>query len=442
MKYGQTTHFLLNIDAEVSEPTNASNPLSDTAKLRGEYSETGELVYDIPEKAAKVTVKRRKCDHAEAVVQQVTVKNEGAEAFVLDSLSSLFVSGIGEDGGRKWYDHRFIIHYCHSVWQGEGQWRSMDIVDAGLYPTYNHGHQSLIRLSDIGSMSTRRFYPMLMLEDRELGEIWYFELEASSSWYIEVSVRGCQDNSSLCVFLSTAHEKNDGWYQILKPHEEYTSSAAAYGCVKGGFEAAVRELTAYKRERSLVTWRNGVVPVCFNDYMNCLWALPTSEKLIPLIDKAAEAGCEVFCIDDGWYRFPEGNLRDMGTWLHNDALFGEYGFCGIIEYIKNKGMRPGIWLELESAMIDCEAARNIPDALLMRHGKPVGKQRCFLNFRSRGVREYVLEVIDRLYGMGVRYIKNDYNQSAGVGVDSDEFPLRGLLQRIQRHFLILSMKCA
>jgi hypothetical protein len=35
--------------------------------------------------------------------------------------------------------------------------------------------------------------------------------------------------------------------------------------------------------------------------MNCLWGDPTEEKELPLIDAAAEAGCEYFVIDAGWY---------------------------------------------------------------------------------------------------------------------------------------------
>jgi alpha-galactosidase len=35
--------------------------------------------------------------------------------------------------------------------------------------------------------------------------------------------------------------------------------------------------------------------------MNCLWGDSTEEKELPLIDDAAEAGCEYFVIDAGWY---------------------------------------------------------------------------------------------------------------------------------------------
>ena len=88
----------------------------------------------------------------------------------------------------------------------------------------------------------------------------------------------------------------------------------------------MRELCAYKRAVAKFNWNEGHPSLCFNDYMNCLWALPTKEKLVPLIDKASELGCEVFCIDDGWFKALEGQPDGLGTWKENDTLFGEGGF--------------------------------------------------------------------------------------------------------------------
>ena len=79
-------------------------------------------------------------------------------------------------------------------------------------------------------------------------------------------------------------------------------------------------------------WEKGYAPAAFNDYMNCLWALPNREKLIPLIDAAAESGAELFCMDDGW------QLDSLGTWSINDEKYGEDGLSGIVKYIQSKGV--------------------------------------------------------------------------------------------------------
>ena len=52
----------------------------------------------------------------------------------------------------------------------------------------------------------------------------------------------------------------------------------------------------------------------FNDYMNTLMGDPTTAKLLPLIDAAAGAGAEVFCIDAGWYDNGTSWWDSVGEW--------------------------------------------------------------------------------------------------------------------------------
>ena len=345
-----------------------------------------------------------------------TVRNTGSGSLTLDRLSSGYVSGIGR-GGKPWHEKRFILHMCDSSWQGEGQWRSDYIENFGVYPTYNHGTQRAFRIGSIGSWTTCRHYPMIMLEDTELGEIWYFEIATHASWYIEVNVGGYRSDLWLNVLLSACHDRHDGWFYELGAGESYTAPLAIYGKVQGGFEEAVRALTKYKRAKIDRAFPSGHIPVCFNDYMNCLWALPTREKLVPLIDAAAAVGCEYFVIDAGWFGGGQHWSAALGDYEQNDSLFGEGGFDGIIAYIREKGMLPGCWLEVESVNASAQVLQRIPNARLTRHGHVVGKSTGFLDFRNPDVREHVFGIFERLYNKGIRFIKNDYNQNVGIGID-------------------------
>lgn len=345
-----------------------------------------------------------------------TVYNTGAQSLVLDRISSGYVTEIGR-GGKPWHQKRFLLHTCDSSWQGEGQWRSGWIEDFGVYPTYNHNTQRAWRIGSVGSWTTCRHYPMIMLEDTEKGEIWYFEIATSASWFIEVSVGGDRDDLWLDVLLSACHDRHDGWFYDLQPGESYTAPLAVYGKVKGGFEEAVAALNAYKRARMLRAFPEGKIPVCFNDYMNCLWALPTREKLVPLIDAAAAVGCEYFIIDAGWFGEGEDWSGGLGDYVQNDSLFGEGGFDGILAYIQSKGMKPGCWLEVESVVQGARVLDQIENARLTRHGKVIGKTRGFLDFRNPAVCRYVFGIFERLYQKGIRFIKNDYNQNVGIGID-------------------------
>ncbi len=357
-----------------------------------------------------------------ATRQSTTVRNDGTEPLTVDLLSSVFLDGIGAgvaDGQRR-FDHRFILHYTHMVWQGEGRWRHAYLEDLGLYPTYNHGNQRTVTFRNVGSWTTTRYYPLVLLEDTATGETHYFELHASTGWYIEIGARGYKEDSALYVLMTNGYEDNNGWYVTLAGGESYTAAPAVFGTVKGGFEEAIAELTAYKRTTTLAPFPMGHVPVCFNDYMNCLWAQPSRERLMPLIEAAAEAGCEVFVIDAGWFGKRNEWSMHNGDWVPEDELFGEGGLRGLVADIIDHGMIPGVWLELETVDSRSDFAAAHPEALLTRHGHPIGKWQCFMDFRQPVVRDHLMQVFNDLYDMGIRYVKNDYNHTTGAYIDAPD----------------------
>lgn len=354
-----------------------------------------------------------KCGCAEQI--QYTVKNTSNKTIVIEHISSGRFESIG-GGLLPWYDDRkFRLHICYFTWQGEAQWREVSLSDMGLYKASNHADTNAIRLRSVGNQSTAMYYPQIFIEDKELGKIYFFEIETTGNWYIEISGNA---DGTLCVELNSAFFNNDNWFLNLESGKEYTASPCVYGVADGGFEEAATALIDYRRSVSKASL--SVIPVCFNDYMNCLWAMPEAHKLIPLIDKAAEVGCEIFCIDAGWQKAKDNSGRDLGDWEWKDERFPGYGFKGIIEYIKNKGMLPGVWLELNSIAESNEAYKKFGEFLLKRNGANAGSAgNCQIDFRQSAVTKYMTEVIDRLYAVGVRFIKNDYNQTSGIGFDGE-----------------------
>ena len=258
-------------------------------------------------------------------------------------------------------------------------------------------------------------YPLVILCDKKENRAYCFETECTAGRHLEI---GASDaNRRLYVYVTSANEKGTGWHRMMNDGERYESQSVAFGIVEGGFEEAVAAMTEYKRASSLVKWEKGYAPLCFNDYMNCLWAQPSRAKLEPLIAAAAEAGAEIFCIDAGWF----GNWHDAkvgmcGNWVPVDEPFGEVGLQGIINDIRAAGMRAGLWLELECVLAGAPFFREHPEYLLTRHGVKI--HRDFPDFRIPSVREYFAKQIDDLCAMGVTYFKNDYNANLEAGCDS------------------------
>lgn len=399
------------------------NDLNDVPSCLLEFS--GKEVSDGEYEFSGYRVSRKiENDTVVGVSKQVnTITNTSDNEITVNRLSSVYADGIA----KGFYEKDVLIHLCHFAWQGEAQWVEKTPLEMGLYPVAAHevcrGGRSF---SSVGSWSTERYYPIVLIEDKTDNIIYFFEHQGGTSWEIELGTRGAPDLLELTVEVNSLHEGRIGTYVTLKPNESYTSLPVLYGEIKGGAEDAINALLKYKRKNG----RSLQKPfVCFNDYMNCLWAMPSDKKLIPLIDTAAKAGAEVFCIDAGWFPWSssegEGGYA-MGDWIPDNKKFGEYGLAGVIEYISDKGMLPGIWLELETCTDDSGIYNIAEDAVLKRRGNVVNGSRCFVNFKCRAVTDYLRERIRYLYGIGIRYIKNDYNHSLGIGCDNNNDSSLGL----------------
>ena len=229
--------------------------------------------------------------------------------------------------------------------------------------------------------------------------------------------------------LSGPSEIESHFSKVLKPGDEFESVTAAVGVSVSdempAFDNAIAALTKYRRLIRRRNKDNERLAVIFNDYMNCLWGDPTEEKEYPLIDAAAQAGCEYFCIDAGWYA--DGAWWDeVGEWVVSKKRFPN-GLRPVTDYIRQKGMIPGVWLELEVMGINCPLLKTKCDDswFFVRHGERVyDRSRYQLDYRNKAVREFADSVIDRLvneYGIG--YIKMDYNIEPGIGteLDADSF---------------------
>lgn len=372
-----------------------------------EESERGVKVrYGMTSCGLKITENLQFLEGVNAIRQTTVAENLGKESVRLAKLAAATVTGIGL-GGKKWHedDSRFLVHICQNRWQGEAQWQAKTLGELGLYPASRHVWEKFTyRIQSVGGWSTNEYYPLLIIEDKERGETWFFEREGAENWFIELFAFGGKNSQYLCVTLGGGDEAVH-WTYDLPEGERYETTAAVYGVVKGGFEEAVAALNAYKRKTSLADLPK--IPVTFNDYMNCNWAIETGERLLPLIDKAAELGVECFCIDDGW--------AAQGEWLPLDEQFPTLKFQGIIDYIRAKGMLAGVWFEFERTTF--AEAKKWGAKVLERNGQAVAHHRPRLDMRDENARKALLDRIDAMYRMGVRYIKNDHNNDERIGTN-------------------------
>lgn len=351
-----------------------------------------------------------------AVRQYNTVKNQGENPLPLIRVSSAYLNIEADTGVMAWDDpRRFRLHWCKSAWAAEAQWKHGSFWDFGMAPARPVGNSmtGVAAFRSEGSWSSGRYYPLVIVEDLEKGCSYFMEHEGGHTWELTVGKLG----DTVTLECNSADINHDGWSVTLAPGEEYTTTCAVYGMVQGGFEEAVRELTEYKRQTSHVGWKNGTAPVCFNCYMDCIFGEPNVETLVPLIEAAAKAGCEVFCIDAGWFR-PRNNancLADCGDYIPDAERFGPGGLKGILDLIRQKGMIPGLWFELEAVDDYTAGAKCSSNAMVRRNGTVLSGGRGIYDLCDETVRQHLFAAVDRAYQLGMRYIKNDHNFSTGIG---------------------------
>lgn len=364
-------------------------------------------------------------------VQTNSIKNVGKEMKKITRFSSASLSHVLGNCKEKWYENdEAKIYLCHNKWLGEGQWRIYTPSDLGLYPGSVHSwERASFKIQSTGSWSTANFYPVTILEDCKKGSVWYAEIEGSNNWYIKLCAYGGYAASDFMLEASSCDEGNGGWYYDLKVGETYTAQRTFWGVSYGDFETAVENLNAFKRQDNLVVLPHEKMPLVFNDYMGCVWLDQRPEVLFPLIERAAQIGCEVFCLDSGWFEneFGEG----LGDWISNQSIYTEYSLQDIADRISSSGMLPGIWLELETCNPTAFGATIFKEAVLKRYDNKIGGEKWFYNFKCKEVRDYLEGKIDSLYQMGFRYIKNDYNHSMGIGCTNNyegNSPAEGMIQ--------------
>lgn len=386
-----------------------------------EKCENGRLLTIVMESEHKLHAEyqMRFFDEVAMVRVQTTLRNDGIEPLGLEYVSSFYYGGLSKNG-EGIYSDKTDLYVPYNSWASEAQWKRDDIRDLGLSAMPIEGYNlpdtsnNRYHYENMGSWSSCEHLPMGMCVNRETHEISYYEIEHSGSWQIEL---GSDVGRNLYITLMGPNDETQ-WWKNLQPGESFTTVPASFGVCIGGTSEALAAFTRYRRKIRRPNQDNVGCNVIFNDYMNCLMGDPTEEKEKKIIDLAAELGCEYYCMDCGWY--DKGPWWDrVGEWKESTERF-PHGIRSVADYARAKGMRMGIWLEIEVMGVACELAKDLPDDwFICTHGKRrIDNKRYLLDFRNPEVRKYCMGVVDRLIEeYGVEFFKMDYNVTTGPGSD-------------------------
>jgi alpha-galactosidase len=384
-----------------------------------------------------VEVTYRSPDGIPVLRGEVAVRNEGSTALHLESVTSLVAGCLTAPPDAA------DVLWAENDWLAECRWRrepmrmSSPDLNGGARADHDRGKGAFV-LAGQGVWSSCGHLPMGGLTDRRSGRSWVWQVEHNGGgWRWECG----ENHGAAYVALFGPNDRAHGWRHRLEPGAEFRTVPVALAfSADGGPDGAFAALTRYRRAARRPHPDHQHLPVIFNDYMNCLMGDPTTAKLLPLIDAAAEAGAEYFVIDAGWYADETANWWDtVGAWEPSASRFpGPGGLHDVLDRVRDRGMVPGLWLEPEVVGVRSPLADTLPDeAFFRRDGvRVVETGRHHLDLRHPAARAHLDEVVDRLVGeWGVGYLKLDHNVDPGSGTSGHpgETPADGLLGHNRAH---------
>lgn len=381
----------------------------------------------------EVVTELRQHSDVPAIRLVTTVRNVSSSRLTLTAVGTAgLADGLGVLGASDDLD----IVSARSTWSCESRWAARPLHGSqGIPPYSDHKHdgqtsREVVRAVGHSSWSTDGDLPMGLIVNRESGRGLGWDIENNGPWSWEVNAQH-DEGLTFSVQLMGPDDLEHSWCLLLEPGEEFTTVPASVFAADGGVDGLVGAVTRQRRasqHRAVDPSRPGVI---FNDYMNTLMGDPTTEKLLPLIDAAAEIGADTFCIDAGWYDDGTDWWPSVGAWQPSTTRFADGGLRAVLDRIRERGMRPGLWIEPEVVGVRSPMATQLPDeAFMTRHGARITEHdRYLLDLRSDAARAHLDAVFDRLTGeLGARYFKWDFNVTPGTGPDAAaDSPGAGLL---------------
>lgn len=133
------------------------------------------------------------------------------------------------------------------------------------------------------------------------------------------------------------------------------------------------------------------------------------------VDVAQTMGVEVCTLDAGWFGPSDASTfwyDYRGDWDQINTQRFPQGIRPVADYTHAKGMKFGIWCEIEALGKSAKLAETRPELLALRDGERLG----YVCFGNPQTQEFAFQTLSRLIvEYNVDWIKLDFNLDPGVG---------------------------
>lgn len=358
-----------------------------------------------------------------------TFENQSKRDCCLEMFESFSLGGLspymqGDGNGTLW------LHRVRSVWSQEGRHEAIPVEDLQLEPAWDPHAVRCERFGQAGSMPVNRFFPFAAIEDRKNHVFWGAQIAHPASWQMEVY----RKDNGLALSGGLADRELGHWMKNVEPGKNFTTPEAIVSTAHtDSFDIFTGRLTTAGLVEGFLKAPESEqdLPIVFNEYCTT-WGNPSHENICEIVDAIKGKGFKYFVIDCGWYK-ENGIPWDigMGDYEVSKELFPG-GMEKTVQVIKDAGMVPGIWFEIENVGSASRAYYLTEHLLHKDHAVLTTYFRRFWDMQDTWVDEYLTDkVIGTLKKYGFGYMKIDYNETIGIGCDGAESPGEGLRKNME-----------
>lgn len=212
-------------------------------------------------------------------------------------------------------------------------------------------------------------------------------------------------------FLAGINEEEFAW--MLESGEFFETPQAVMTVSAHGFSDISRHMHHFVREHVVRgEWKHKERPVLLNSWEAAYFHFD-EHKLLSLAKAGAQAGIELFVVDDGWFGRRNNDTCSLGDWKVNPKKL-PHGFAGLAEKLKAMNMRLGVWVEPEMVNVDSDLYRAHPDYAVQVTGRAhsEGRNQRILDFTRKDVRDEIIAQLTEVFSSAdIQYVKWDMNRN-------------------------------
>jgi alpha-galactosidase len=324
---------------------------------------------------------------------------------------------------------RLRVHRFRTGWSAEGRLETRTLEELHLERSWSGASAFSERFGQVGTMPVRKWFPFVAIEDVAAGVVWGAQLAWAGSWQMEVF----RQHDDVCISGGLADREFGHWMKTLAPGESVATPPATFSCVHGSLDDLCDRLTA--AQEPAVDAQPEVeqdLPIVFNEWCTT-WGDPRHDKVLAIADRLAGSEVRYLVIDAGWYKTEASDWSSgHGDWTPSAKLFPN-GLAATAAAIRERGLIPGLWYEMETVGSQSDAFREMAAHMLQRDGLPITvRERRFWNLNDPVAVDFLTrKVIDLLEDCGFGYLKVDYNETAGLGSDDPDSLGEGLRKQTE-----------